>query len=206
MIRKPRGLTIVSFLFIFLVVYYYVLSPVFTNRINQVPEVLFSLSLFSFLSWTDIILSSIGIIAVTYGFSHRKNWARLYIIIYLLFTSFWALMSMFVMQWQIIEHYLYLILYLFIICYLLLSDTKAYFTLNTPKPVSYHIPETYYQYQDYVLHKRNIKEPLGKIRNYYFFHKGFSPKGIPCELPKEYLVRFNEKTQVPYLKKEHEKL
>jgi hypothetical protein len=139
---------------------------------------------------------------VTIGFYYRNNWARRYAIGYVMYSSFWAFYSMFIIQWQIIEHYLYLILYVMLISYLLMSDVRVYFTDHVEKvTISEESTKEFYQQGDYILHKREVKKRGGGTRTYYFFSKGITVKGIPCKKPDNYIVAYNSKTRVPILKK-----
>jgi hypothetical protein len=109
---------------------------------------------------------------------------------------------MFIIQWQILEHYLYLILYVVLISYLLMSDVRAYFTdgiENVTK--SNESTAEYFQQGDYILHKRDVNNRSGGTRTFYFFSKGFSKKGTPCRKPEKYIVTYNRRTRVPVLKK-----
>ena len=121
---KPLGIWIFPAIIFMLNLYYW--YPVYTGNWESIDSI-FEASLFSGFFWINIILTFIGIYAVTIGFHRAKNWARLYEIGYLSYSSFWALASMFVMRWQTIEHYIYLIIYLILISYLLMSPIKEYF-------------------------------------------------------------------------------
>jgi len=202
MLRKPFGLRLIPLIFILFFLYYYILSPGLVDSSQGFIDSLFSGSLFSIFAWIDIVLSILVLIAVTYGFSQRKSWAHYFVMGYLVYSSFWALVCIFLFQWQIIAHYLYLMLYILILCYLLFSDVTRYFSKKTnEQKISYEIPEEYYQYQEFILHKRLITDHKVS-RDYYFFYPTFSPFGIPCTLPQGYTVGFNAKSQMPYLKKE----
>jgi len=202
MINKPLGLRLIPLVFILFFLYYYLIAPVILDSSQTIIDSLFSGSLFSIFAWIDIFFSVLVLFSVTYGFSKGKIWAQSIVIGYLVYSSFWALTCIFLFQWQIIEHYLYLVIYVLILCYLLFTDVTMYFRKKTHTPgLPYAIPEKYYQYQQYILHKRLIPDQK-ESREYYFFYPTFSLYGIPCLLPQGYTVGFNDKSQIPYLRKE----
>ena len=121
---RPIGIIIFPIIIILFNIYYW--FPVYSG--NWEPETsIFSTSLFAIFFWFTVILVIIALYAVTIGFFYAKNWARLYEIGYLSYSSFWAIISMFVIDWQVIEHYIYFIIYVFLIAYLLQSPIKEYF-------------------------------------------------------------------------------
>ncbi len=121
---RPIGILIFPIIIIIFNLYYW--FPVYSG--NWEPETsIFSTSLFAIFFWFNVILVIIALYAVTIGFFYAKNWARLYEIGYLSYSSFWAIISMFVIDWQVIEHYIYFIIYIVLIAYLLQSPIKEYF-------------------------------------------------------------------------------
>jgi len=60
-----------------------------------------------------------------------------------------------------------------------------------------------YKHGEYTLNtmKINWKGTPGKPRTIYFFAKGKTEKGTPCDLPDGYVVGVNSRTGLPYLKK-----
>lgn len=121
---RPIGILIFPIIIILLNIYYW--YPVFSG--NWEPETsIFSTTLFAIFFWFNVVLIIIALYAVTLGFFKAKNWARFYEIGFLSYSSFWAIISMFVMDWHVIEHYIYLIIYIILIVYLLQSSTKEYF-------------------------------------------------------------------------------
>lgn len=124
---KPFGLWIFPIVVFLLNLYYW--YPVYSGRWESIDSI-FEISLFSCFFWINVILTFVGIYAVTIGFHRAKNWARLYEIAYLSYSSFWAIVSMFIMRWQVIEHYIYLIIYIVLTTFLLLSPIEEYFKKN----------------------------------------------------------------------------
>jgi len=194
-VRKPLnyGIWVFTIGIILLNLYYY--YPVYTGTYPNM-DLIFSFTLLGVLFWVDIVLTVILIIAATYGFYYRRRWARWYVIFYLLYVSFWAIFSMFVIKWQVFEHYIYLIFYVVFLVYFNLSFVREYFQDGEKeKP-------RFFTYNGYILHKKEIETKSGKKRIFYFFSKNITTRGIPCRKPEGYLVLINEKSGVPYLKKE----
>jgi hypothetical protein len=194
---RPVGIWIFPVIIIIFNLYYY--HPLYTGTWEHIESIL-SFSKWAFFVWTDITLSIIAIFAVTYGFYKAKNLARLYMIGYLLLSSFWAIISMYVIHWQVYEHYLYLVVYTILIMYLMMSNVKEYFKKQSRFPEHTQKKSDIYRYGNYILHKKELKSKSGAIRNLYFFSKEESGKGEPCSMPKGYTLGVN-KTGLPYLKK-----
>lgn len=121
---RPYGIWIFAFIIIILNLYYW--YPVYSGNWESI-NLIFDFSPFMIFFWFNIILVLIEIYAVTIGFYNAKKWARYYEIGYLSYSSFWAIMSMFVIRWQVIEHYLYFLIYVILIVYLFLTPIKRYF-------------------------------------------------------------------------------
>ena len=88
---------------------------------------MFELSFWGFVIWFNIILEIIGIYAVTVGFYKAKNWARLFTIAMFIHSSFWNLYLLFVEKVWPYERYVWLVFYVIVIEYLMMSDTREYF-------------------------------------------------------------------------------
>ena len=198
--NKPIDIAIFPIIIILFNLYYwYTLYTGTWVIINQI----FTPTPLTIFLWINIALTTIEIYMVTYGFHKRKNYARIYEIAILTYSSIWALTSMYILQLQIIKHYLYLILFITLTVYLLMSKTKKYFTTkqkNTKKQKEEK--KEYLQIGKYILHKTKIKKRNGKQQTFYFFSKGKSDNGTPCKKPENYTLKFNKKTKVPYLKKD----
>jgi len=195
----PIGIWLFAVVIIIFNFHYWILYPAITGEHPSISIIL-SLNPIAFFFWSSLILSIVEIYAVTYGFFKAKNWARLYEIGLLLYSSFWAIMSMFVMRWQVIEHYIYFVMYVILIIYLLMSPVKEYFVKPNSNAVHPIAKSSIYKHGEYILHKRNIKLKSGGTRNLYFFSKKESEKGVPCDKPDGYIVDVN-KIGLPYLRK-----
>ena len=126
----PLGLWIVAISVILFTIYYHI-QPFLWGADISIYAPMFTLSLWGFFIWLNIILEIIGIYAVTIGFYKAKNWARIYTIALFLFSSFWALYFLLVGRVWPYERYLWFIYYLIIICYLFMSDIRDYFLIGT---------------------------------------------------------------------------
>ena len=198
---KDRPIGILLFPFVIIVFNLYYWLPVLTGTWEMIDTIL-TPTPFNIFFWANVGLSIIEIAMVTVGFYYRNNYARFYEIGYLSYSTFWAFYSIFIMNWQIYEHYLYFVLYIVLISYLLMSDVKAYFTTDQEMNICETIRKPdYYQLGEYILHRREVKKRGGGTRTFYFFSKELSDKGNPCNKPDDYIVTYNQKTGVPSLKK-----
>lgn len=196
--KTPLGLIIIAiFAVIFEIWYYY---PVILGTWPMM-ETIMELTPWSLFVYFNILLSIILIISVTYGFYKARNWARLYTIFYYCYSSFWALYAIFIMRWEIYSRYIFLIIYVVIIMYLLMSWVKEYFTGKTTSEDLFPDKPQVYRYGDYTLYKSEISTKKGGTRTFYYFSKEKSDKGEPCSLPETYIVAINKKTGRPFIKK-----
>ena len=191
------GLTIFTTIIIIYFLYYY--YPIYTGTWDKI-DTLFSISLSSFLYWVEIFLAILAIIAVTYGFYKSINLARQFMTFFLIYSSFWALVSIFLMRFQIYEHYLYFVLFIIFLMYLNLSAVKDYFK-KSYDPDYFQQKENIYCYGEYTLYCRDVVLNSGNTRTYYFFSKKLPDLGVPCKKPEGYIVGINSRTGQPYLKK-----
>ncbi len=123
---RPIGLWILAVSIIIFTIYYHI-RPFLWGRSTSVYSPMFELSLWGFVIWFNIILEIIGIYAVTVGFYKAKNWARLFTIAMFLHSSFWNLYLLFVEKVWPYERYVWLVFYVIVIEYLMMSDTREYF-------------------------------------------------------------------------------
>ena len=123
---RPIGLWILTVSIIIFTIYYHI-RPFLWGRSISVYSPMFELSLWGFVIWFNIILEIIGIYAVTVGFYKAKNWARLFTIAMFIHSSFWNLYLLFVEKVWPYERYVWLVFYVIVIVYLMMSDTREYF-------------------------------------------------------------------------------
>lgn len=124
----PTGLWIIAVSVILFTIYYRIRPLLWGADISIYPS-MFTLTLWGFVIWFNIILEIIGIYAVTIGFYKAKNWARLFTIIMFIHSSFWTLYFIFVERVWPYERYIWLVYYVIVIAYLLMSDVKDYFVV-----------------------------------------------------------------------------
>ena len=203
--KRPICLWIISAALILLVAYYY--HPLYFGTYENM-DMLFEMSIFSFITWLDILFSIILIFAVTYGFYHARRWARYFTIFVCSYSAFWAIVSIFVWNWQVIEHFVYFLVYVLAIMFLLMSWVKEYFGMSDSYELSNGKTEVWdedenecYKHLGYILYKRDINTRGGGTRIFYFFSKDEDADGQTCGLPEDYEVLINKKTGIPYLKK-----
>ena len=124
----PAGLWIIAVSVILFTIYYHI-RPLLWGADISIYSSMFTLTLWGFVIWFNIILEIIGIYAVTIGFYKAKNWARLFTIIMFIHSSFWTLYFIFVERVWPYERYIWLVYYVIVIAYLLMSDVKDYFVV-----------------------------------------------------------------------------
>ncbi len=124
--KMPVGLWIIAISLILFTIYYYI-RPLLWGADVSIYEPMFTLTPWGAVIWINNILEVIGIYAVTFGFYYRKNWARLYTIAFTAFSAFWTLYFLFYERVWPYERYTWLIFYVIVITYLLMSDVRDYF-------------------------------------------------------------------------------
>jgi len=122
----PVGLWIVAISVILFTIYYHI-QPFLWGADISIYEPMFTLTPWGFVIWFNIVLEIIGIYAVTIGFYNAKNWARWYTIAMFVYSSFWNYYLLFVENVWPYERYIWLIYYVIIIAYLLMSNIRDYF-------------------------------------------------------------------------------
>ncbi len=192
--KLTLGIWIFTIGVIILSLYYY--YPVYSGTYPFI-HYLFSFNLISLLFWIDLVLTIFLLFSAIYGFYYRKKWSWWYVNFFLLYSSFWAIYNMFIMNWQVIEHFIYFVFYIVFLMYFNLSFVKEYFTEEKIKK-----KEPFFTYKGYILHKKEIETKTGKSRVFYFFSKTVKTSGVPCKKPEGYKVHINKRTGLPYLKKQ----
>jgi hypothetical protein len=125
----PVGLWLVAISTIIFIIYYHI-RPFLWGAYISIYAPMFTLTLWGFFIWFNIILEVIEIYAVTYGFYNAKNWARLFTIAVTLFSSFWTVYFLFVERVWPYERYIWLWYYVIILVYLFMSDVRDYFVIG----------------------------------------------------------------------------
>ena len=77
--------------------------------------------------WISLILDIFLVYAVTIGFYKAKNWARIYTMIVLSIPAFFSVYFIFIKRVWPYERYAWLVLYVIVISYLMMSEVREYF-------------------------------------------------------------------------------
>jgi len=128
--KVPAGLQILAISVILFTIYYHI-NPFLWGADISIYYPMFTFTLWGFFIWLNIILEIIGIYAVTVGFYRAKNWARIFTILMFVHSSFWNLYILFVERVWPYERYIWLVYYVIVIMYLLMSDVRDYFVVFT---------------------------------------------------------------------------
>ena len=123
---RPVGLWVLTVSIILFMIYYYI-RPLLWGADLTVYSSMFELSLWGVAIWFNITLDIVGVYAVTVGFSKAKNWARLYTIAIFIHSSFWNVYLLFIVRVWPYERYVWLVFYVIVIVYLMMSHVRAYF-------------------------------------------------------------------------------
>ena len=127
--KVPPGLQFLSISVILFTIYYHI-NPFLWGADISIYYPMFTFTLWGFFIWLNIILEIIGIYAVTVGFYKAKNWARIFTILMFVHSSFWNLYILFVERVWPYERYIWLVYYVIVIMYLLMSDVRDYFVVK----------------------------------------------------------------------------
>jgi hypothetical protein len=125
--NKPLGIWILAVLIILSLIYYYT-SPVLVWGMDPSDYVLVNFTgWFTVVAWISVILDIILVYAVTVGFSKAKNWARLYTMIVLAIPAVFSVYFIFIKGVWPYERYAWIVLYVIVVSYLMMSEVKEYF-------------------------------------------------------------------------------
>jgi len=124
----PIGLWIVAISTIIFIIYYHI-QPFLWGADISIYTPMFTLTIWGFFIWFNIILELIEIYAVTFGFYRAKRWAWIFTIAITLYSSFWNLYFLFIERAWPYERYIWLWYYVIILVYLSMSDVRKYFIL-----------------------------------------------------------------------------
>ena len=123
---RPTGLWILAASIIIFTIYYHV-RPFLWGASISLYAPMFELSFWGLVIQINLILETIGIYAVTVGFYNKKNWARVFTIAMFFHSSFWNVYLLFIEKVWPYERYIWLIYYVIVIEYLLMSEIREYF-------------------------------------------------------------------------------
>jgi hypothetical protein len=77
--------------------------------------------------WISLIFDIFLVYAVTIGFNKAKNWARIYTMIALSIPAFFSVYFIFIERTWPYERYTWLVFYVIVISYLMMSEVREYF-------------------------------------------------------------------------------
>ncbi len=124
---KPIGLWILAVWIILSLIYYYT-SPILIWGMEPSSYALINFSgWLTIAGWISVILDIFLIYAVTIGFNNAKNWARIYTMIALSIPAFFSVYFIFIERVWPYERYGWLVLYVIVISYLMMSEVREYF-------------------------------------------------------------------------------
>ncbi|MEA3458198.1 MAG: hypothetical protein U9R21_05920, partial [Candidatus Thermoplasmatota archaeon] len=159
----------------------------------------FSFSPFFLFAWFDILLATISLFVIPYGFLNGRNWARIFAFVFLLESAFGAIIYIITTKEFIVRYPLFVV-YVVSIMYLLMSPAQAYFG-KTSKIHFYRDHKEAYTYEEYTLHSKDVNLKGGRTQTIYFFSKRTPKSGSPCGKPDNMVVGVNKRTGMPYLMK-----
>ena len=196
--KKPLVgiLTFIVFIIILGVVYLFYL----TNSLMFVDGYLttfLSFSIFSIVMWMNVLLTILSLIIIPYGFIKRKNWTRIYALVFLFWSAFETIRYI-VMTGEKIICFLLFVAYVLFIMYLFMSPVKRYFNKSATAIVPSDETKEY-KYNDYTLYSKLVRLKNGKLQIIYFFSKRKPKSGTPIALPNGYQVGVNKRSGLPYL-------
>jgi len=201
MARKdvPIGILLFIVFIIFLdatYLFYLVYSLIF---IDGNLTTFFSFSIVSIVMWFNVLLTTLSLIIIPYGFVKRKNWARIYALVVLSWFAFETIGYIVMTGEKIIRFPLFIMFVLFVM-YLLISSVKGYFKTSSIAIDPSEIMKEY-KYGDYTLYSKLVRLKNAKIQIIYFFSKKKPKSGTPAPFPVGFEVEMSKRSGLPYLKK-----
>jgi len=197
--KSPIGIYLfIAFIIILNVVYLFYL----TYSLMFVDDYLTTFLLFSIVSivkWINVLLAFLSLIIIPHGFIKRKNWARIYALVFLFWSAFEAI-GYIVMTGEKIICFLLFVAYVIVVMYLLMSPVKRYFNKSATAIVPSEETKEY-KYNDYTLYSKLVRLKNGKLQIIYFFSKRKPKSGTPIALPYGFEVGVNKRSRLPYLKR-----
>ncbi len=158
-----------------------------------------SFSIVSIVRWINALLVTLSLIVIPYGFIKRKNWTRLFALVFLSWSAFEALSFIAWTGEKFIGFPLFVLYVLFGI-YLLMSSVKNYFKKGSPAIVPSDVMKEF-TYGDYTLYSKLVRLKNTKLQVIYFFSKRKPKSGTPTSFPVGFEVAMSKRSGLPYLKK-----
>ena len=158
-----------------------------------------SFSLVSLVMWLHVILTVLSLLIVPYGFLKRKNGARLFALVFLLWSAVLTLGDLVRTGEKFISFPLF-VLYVLLGMYLLMSSVKLYFKQSFLAEIPSDLLKAF-TYGEYRLYTKLVRLKNEKLQVIYFFSKQIPKSGTPSALPIGFEVGVNKQSGLPYLKK-----
>jgi hypothetical protein len=158
-----------------------------------------SFSISSIVTWINVVLTILSLVIIPYGFTKRKNWTRIYAVVFLVWFAF-AAMGYIVMTGDKIIGFPLFALDVLLVMYLLQSSVKRYFGTLSLAIVPSEIQKEF-TYGGYTLYSKQVCLKNGKTQIIYFFCKGKPKSGSPIAFPSGFEVEVSKRSGLPFLKK-----
>jgi hypothetical protein len=195
----PIGILLFIVFIIVLDVFYLFYLTYYLMFIDGYLTTFFSFSIISIVMWISVLLAIFSLIIIPYGFIKRKNWARIYALVFLSWSAFEAIRYIIMTGEKIIPFPLFFVYVLFVM-YLLMSSVKRYFKKSSLAIIPSEIMKEF-TYGDYTLYSKLVRLKNAKIQIIYFFSKKKPKSGTPTPFPIGFEVGVNNRSGLPYLKK-----
>jgi len=194
-------LVIVIFVILLDALFFYSLSNTLMASNGQFTMFL-NLTTDSLFTWISVFLALLSFIIIPYGFFKRKNAARLFAMVFLVFGMFRALLYIVHTGERTIGYGLFALCVITLL-YLFTTSVKKYFEKRIMAIVPIE-PLNIYTYGLYSLYTELVRLKNGKNQIIYFFSKRTPKSGTPTSLPAGYHVEVSKRSGLPYLKKDPE--
>jgi hypothetical protein len=195
---QPGILVVVVFIVILDVLFFYVQGISLMDGSSNLITVS-SFSTESIMMLIDVFLVILSLIIIPYGFITRKNWARIYAMLFLVWSLFRSIVYISMTGEKIIGFLLFALCVIFII-YLLMSSVKRFFG-KIPMDAVPSEETKEFTYGLYTLYSELVRLKNGKTQLIYFFSKQKPKSGTPASFPDGFEVEVSKRSGLPYLKK-----
>lgn len=177
--------------------FYSLISPLReqTSILPAIPSV----SPFALMMWVDVLLVVLALLIIPYGFITKKNWARVYAVVFLIWSLFRSMVYISQTGDKTIGFFLFVV-YVIFLMYLLMSPVKRYFGRTTPQAASSEETKEF-TYGIYTLYSELVRLKNGKQQLIFFFSKHKPKSGSPAPFPDGFEVEVSKRSGLPYLKK-----
>ena len=162
------------------------------------------LSLFSVLIGLFLVCLIVLVVLIPYGFLNRKQWIQSVLLLLFVFSILMNILFMLVVSEALYIWYPFFVGFFGATMFVMMSPVSEFLSASIEKKeecVEDAELSDYLQIGEYILHKQQVMRRNGTMGTLYYFCKGSSDKGVPCNQPDQYELNFNKRTNVPYLKK-----